>query len=97
MDRTYKLKHLAKKGKGAKVIQTVQAYRDTADIIAREQWRCFYEKSQSFNRRCDIKHIDTPLSERFKQTCQYKVVGTLDSLYKQQTERFCLSCPSQHP
>jgi hypothetical protein len=37
------------------------------------------------------------LSERFKQTCQYKVVGTLDSLYKQQTERFCLSCPSQHP
>src|ERR1700690_2506546 len=50
MDRTYKLKHLANKGKRAKVIQTVQAYRDTADIIAREQWRCFYEKSQSFNR-----------------------------------------------
>ena len=88
MDRTYKLKHLANKGKLAKVIQTVQAYRDTADIIAREQWRCFYEKSQSFNRRCDIKHIDTPLSERFKQTCQYQVVGTLDSFISNRQNDF---------
>jgi len=80
MDRTYKLKHLANKGKLAKVIQTVQGYRNTADIIAREQWKCFYEKSQSFNRRCDI--------ERFKQTCQYQVVGTLDSFISNRQNDF---------
>ena len=79
MDKTYKLKHLANKGKQVKVIQTIRAYRDTASLIAWDQWRCFYESAQPFNRQCDIKRIETLLSERFKQTCQYQVVGTLDS------------------
>ena len=72
MNRTYKLKHLANKGKQMKVIQTVRAYRETAALIARDQWRCFYESARPFNKQCDIKHIGTQLSERFKQTCQYE-------------------------
>ena len=70
MNRTYKLKHLANKGKQMKVIQTVRAYRDTVALIAQDQWRCFYESARLFNKQCDIKHIGTQLSERFKQTAK---------------------------
>ena len=88
MNRTYKLKHLANKGKQMKVIKTVRAYRDTAALIARDQWRCFYESARPFNKQCDIKHIGTQLSERFKQTCQYQVVGTLDSFISNRQNDF---------
>ena len=88
MNRTYKLKHLANKGKQMKVIKTERAYRDTAALIARDQWRCFYESARPFNKQCDIKHIGTQLSERFKQTCQYQVVGTLDSFISNRQNDF---------
>jgi hypothetical protein len=44
-----------------KVIQTVRAYRETAALIARDQWRCFYESARPFNKQCDIKHIGSCL------------------------------------
>jgi len=88
MNRTYTLKHRANKGKRMKVIKTVRAYRYTAALIARDQWRCFYESVRPFNKQCDIKHIGTQLSERFKQTCQYQVVGTLDSFISNRQNDF---------
>ena len=88
MDRTYKLKQRANKGKQSRVIQTIKDYRATAGLIAWHQWRCFYENAKPFNKQCDIKHIGSPLSERFKQTCQYQVVGTLKSFISNRQNDF---------
>jgi putative transposase len=76
MNRAYKLKQHANAGKQDKAIRTVREYRKTAEKIARAQWRCFYETGR-FDKNLDIKHIDSLLSERYKQTCQYQVVGAL--------------------
>lgn len=92
MDRTYRLKQCANKGKQAAAIQTILAYRVTAASIARYQWRRFYESAQPFNKQYDIKLLASAMSERFKQTCQYQVVGTLTSFIA--TDRTILSAMS---
>jgi putative transposase len=78
MNKAYGLKQHANKGKVLKVIQTVRHYRKTAELIASEQWKGFFTYRQ-FQKNLDIKHVASALSERYKQTCQYQVVGILDS------------------
>jgi putative transposase len=87
MNRTYKLKHHANKGKMLKVIRTVQIYRKTAEAIALGQWKVFF-KQGGFQKNLDVKRIESPLSERFKQTCQYQVVGTLSSFISNRQNDF---------
>jgi putative transposase len=79
MDRTYQLQQYANKGKQSKSVETVKAYCGTAGSIAAVQWRLFYESGTAFNKQLGIKTICTPLSERYKQTCQYQVCGILNS------------------
>ena len=88
MDTTYRLKQCANKGKQAAAIQTIMAYRVTAASIARYQWRRFYESAQPFNKQYDIKLLASAMSERFKQTCQYQVVGTLTSFISNRQNDF---------
>jgi len=87
MNRAYGLKHRANKGKVLKAIETVKFYRKTAESIASEQWRVFFTRGR-FQKNLDIKHIESALSERFKQTCQYQVVGVLDSFINNRQNDF---------
>jgi putative transposase len=61
------------------VIATIKEYRRVAKNIADFQWRRFYEDARPFGKNLSIKHIPSALSERYKQTCQWQVVGVLDS------------------
>lgn len=78
MIKTYRLQHSANPGKIKKVISVVKSYRDLAGSLAREQWVLFH-KTGLFNEDLEVKHVQTPLSARYKQTCQYQAVGMLDS------------------
>lgn len=51
-------------------------YRKTAKAIANYQWFLFF-KTGYFNRKANIKHISSNLSERYKYTIQYHVVVPL--------------------
>jgi len=97
MHRTYRLKLHANPGKHSKLRQVVTAYHATSQSIANRHWRIFYQRSgsvnihihtQSFNKNLDIKQIASPLSERYKQTAQYQVVGVLDSFISNRTNDF---------
>ena len=87
MNRAYELKHHSNKGKQGKIRETVRAYRKTAERIAAEQWRLLFTQGR-FWRNLDLKHIASALSERFKQSCQYQVVGTLDSFLANRQKDF---------
>jgi putative transposase len=89
MDRTYMLKHQANKGKLLTAIETIKAYRRTAKAIAAYQWRLFFADGR-FNKNADIKHLLSCLSERYKQTCQYQVVGTLESFISNRQNDFVI-------
>jgi putative transposase len=78
MIKTYTLRQSANPGKIEKVINVVKAYRVLAASLAKEQWVLF-QKTGSFNRDLDAKQVKTPMSARYKQTCQYQIVGMLDS------------------
>jgi len=78
MIKAYKLQHSANPGKIKEVVEVAKHYRKLAAKIASEQWMLF-EKQGSFRKNHDIKHIPSVLSARYKQTCQYQVVGMLDS------------------
>ncbi len=70
------------------VSEVIKLYRKTAEIIANFQWSLFF-KTGSFNRKANIKHLNCPLSERFKSTIQYHVVvPTLESFIGNVQERF---------
>ena len=88
MHRAYRLKQHANAGKQSKAIETVRAYRKTAEKIARVQWRFFYGTGGGFDKNLDIKHIASFLSERYKQTCQYQVVGILASFLSNRQNDF---------
>ncbi|GAB6182932.1 hypothetical protein [Thermodesulfovibrio hydrogeniphilus] len=78
MTKTYPLNHYANKNKIEKVIYTLKAYIQTAQDLANYQWFLFFTTMQ-FNKNANTKHIQSSLSERYKQTCQYQVVSVLKS------------------
>lgn len=78
MIRTYPLKHSINKGKQEKIIAITKEYRKLAVTLATLQWEEFYF-TEKMNKNLDIKKIKSKLSERYKQTCQYQVVGVLNS------------------
>ncbi|MEM4596584.1 MAG: transposase [Desulfurococcaceae archaeon] len=74
--------------KASVVSEVLKLYRQTAEIIAKFQWSLFF-KTGSFNRKASIKHLNCPLSERFKSTIQYHVVvPTLKGFIGNVQERF---------
>ncbi|WP_340695953.1 transposase [Hydrogenobacter thermophilus] len=63
-------------------------YRKTAKAIAGYQWFLFFNTG-SFNRKANIKHIRSNLSERYKYTIQYHVVvPVLESFISNIKNRF---------
>ena len=63
-------------------------YRKTAKEIASYQWFLFFTQG-SFNRKANIKHISSNLSERYKYTIQYHVVvPVLESFISNLKNRF---------
>lgn len=87
MIRTYALKHAINIGKQKKILEIVREYRKLACQIASWQWKEFY-RNGGFDRNLDIKKLETKLSERYKQTCQYQVVGVLDSFLSNRQNDF---------
>lgn len=87
MDKTYRVTHHCNKGKLKIIALTIKYYRTLAGIIALEQWRHFHRQG-SFNKNLDIKHLPDILSERYKQTCQYQVVGILNSFISNRQNDF---------
>jgi putative transposase len=77
--RTYRLKHGANKGKVDKVMAVFPDYRRLAKQIARVQWNLFFTTGAFDRNLAPLSGIGSPLSERYKQTCQYQVVGMLES------------------
>ncbi|MGC8767366.1 MAG: hypothetical protein ACP5QP_06705 [Brevinematia bacterium] len=82
--RAYMYPCFPNKGKAEKVKQVLKEYRKTAQEIAELQWNEFF-KTGKFNRYFKLKEVKSPLSERYKQTCQWQVVGVL--------ERFLVAIP----
>ena len=78
MDRTYRVTHHCNTNKLQQVVLTIKVYRVTAEVIGSEQWKCFL-KNRFFDKNLNIKHLSSALCSRYKQTCQYKVVGILNS------------------
>ncbi|MBM3302911.1 MAG: transposase, partial [Deltaproteobacteria bacterium] len=76
--RAYALKHQANKGKVGKVKAVFPAYRNLAREIAAVQWNLFFTTGSFDRNLAPLSGIDSPLSERYKQTCQYQVVGMLE-------------------
>ena len=87
MIRTYPLKQSINKGKEEKIIKLAKEYQDLAKIISHIQWEEFYKKGR-VNKGLDIKSIETILSERYKQTCQYQVAGILNSFISNRQKEF---------
>jgi putative transposase len=77
MLRTYPMQHAANWQKVEKVLDLFLAYPAAARQIASAQWRLFFESGRP-NKNAPIK-IASRLSARYRQTCQYQVVGMLDS------------------
>ena len=87
--RTYELKSFANQSKNDSIIEVVRNYRKLALQIANLHWNNFYSDNNSkFNKNLDIKNINSVLSERYKQTCQYQVVGMLKSYLANVKNRF---------
>lgn len=87
MHRSYTLKHKANQTKQHKIYEIIKTYRILSNTLSQVQWELFF-MTGSFNRNHDIKHVQTPLSERYKQTCQYQVVGVLDSWLSNRKNNF---------
>ena len=78
MIRAYKLQHSINQNKLDKISAIISEYRLLADKIAHYQWLEFIQFGE-INKNYSITFITTKLSERYKQTCQYQVIGTLES------------------
>jgi putative transposase len=77
MMRAFCMQHGANRAKVDRILDLFQAYPKAARQIAAVQWRFFFETG-AFQRNVPIR-IKSPLSARYRQTCQYQVVGMLDS------------------
>ncbi len=88
MYRTIEVPCPTTKRKSTLIAHILKLYRKTAEIISNFQWFLFF-KTGSFSRKANIKHLNCPLSERFKSTIQYHVVvPTLESFIGNFQERF---------
>ena len=87
MIRTYPLKHAVNKGKQKIILSILKEYRKLAVKMAHRQWQAFYECG-GVDKNLDIKALKTPLSERYKQTCQYQVVSVLKSFISNRQNEF---------
>lgn len=86
--RSFKLKHEMNADKQNQLIQVIFNYRRTAHLISKNQWLHFFKNKEKFDKNRDIKHIQSNLSQRYKQTCQYQVVGQLNSFLSNTQQRF---------
>ncbi len=77
----------ANKGKQNKLLTLLKEYRKTAHKIAKYQWSVFFAEAK-FDRYADIKHIQSKLSERYKQKCLWQVVSVLESWTSNLANRF---------
>ena len=84
---TYFLHCSPNKEKENKVFNLLKEYRKTAKVIANQQWKTF-QQTGKFNKYLDIKHIHSLLSQRYKQTCQWQVVATLESFISNVQNKF---------
>lgn len=75
--RTYPMQTVANRAKVEKVLDLFIAYPQAARQIAAAQWRLLFESGRT-NKNAPVR-ITTRLSARYRQTCQYQVVGMLDS------------------
>lgn len=87
MIRTYPLQHSINKGKQEKIMAVAREYRKVAVKLAALQWQQFYRHGD-FDKNLDIKVVETALSERYKQTCQYQVIGVLESFISNRQNEF---------
>lgn len=76
MFRTYEVKAHLNKTKEQKVRDLFKPYRQAAKAIGKRQWRQLFEKGD-FNKHARLNGITSPLSERYKETIQYQVIGVL--------------------
>jgi putative transposase len=86
--RAYELKQHANFNKKKVIVETLFLYRKLAHKISGFNWMLFYKDGKQFKDFQDIKHIETFLSERYKQTCQTQVIGTLKSYISNVKIRF---------
>ncbi len=77
----------ANRGKQNKLLTLLKEYRKTAHKIAKNQWSIFFAEAK-FDRYANIKHIQSKLSERYKQTCLWQVVSVLESWTSNLANRF---------
>ena len=77
----------ANKGKQNKLLTLLKEYKKTAHKIAKYQWSVFFAEAK-FDRYANIKHIQSKLSERYKQTCLWQVVSLLESWTSNLANRF---------
>jgi putative transposase len=73
-------------GKADKVFAVLRAYRSTAAALAAGQWKLLFTTGAT-NKNAKLG-IPSRLSARYVQTCQYQVVGALDSYLANCANRF---------
>lgn len=86
MIKTYKIKSEENKNKTEKVKAVLTEYRKAAKKLANAQWHNF-NLTNKFNKQAKI-NITSKLSARYLQTCQYQVVGLLESYYSNKKNEF---------
>jgi putative transposase len=77
--RSYPLKHFANESKQKKVKDVLKQYRTFAKQDAKIQWNLFFLTGKFNKNLASLSEVPSLLSERYKQTCQYQVVGILES------------------
>lgn len=87
--RTYQLKSHANNSKNELILDVLRNYRKLSHSLSNLHWYLFYKNNNTkFNKDLDIKHVNSILSERYKQTCQYQVIGVLKSYISNVKLRF---------
>ncbi len=84
---SYKLKHDVNRNKQTAIHAVKNAYRVLACQLANFQWKLF-QQTFHFNKNAKLTNICSPLSERYKQTCNYQVVGQLASFISNKQNDF---------
>ncbi|MGB9811382.1 MAG: zinc ribbon domain-containing protein [Dictyoglomus turgidum] len=85
--RAYLYPCFPNKGKIHKIEQLLKEYRKTAQAISKIQWVKFF-KTGKFNKYLKLKELESSLSERYKQTCLWQVVGVLEGYLSDIQEEF---------
>lgn len=78
MMRSYPYRHAAHAVKEQQIWDVLRAYRQSAQKIANDQWKSLFITG-TMNKNNLICHSGHILSARYLQTCQYQVIGILQS------------------